>query len=515
MTRKLQCNCLIPLVAGLSLLAGGASASELADLVQNGERRAALALIDSGADVNEAQGDGTTPLHWAVYRVDHELTAILLERGADTDVINAYGASPLGEAVKVAERDLTEMLLAAGADAEAPNTDGQTALMLASRSGSIDIARLLIEHGADVNSRESWRGQSALIWAADSVSPEIVDLLIEHGAEVDFRANAFDWPSQITSEPRAQYRPVGGLTPLLYAARAGCTPCVRSIVAAGAAIDRPTPEGMTPLIIAIDNGAFDTAKLLLEQGANPHLWDWYGRTALYVAVDMANAGRGTRTAGGAGGERPVTGFEIIELLLAADVDPNAQLNMHRPGRGGNIGRFSDPLLTTGATPMLRAAISHDIQTMQLLLAHGAHADRPNVQGVTPLIAAAWVGTSARNQGAFLGRTAEQSAIETIQLLLDAGADVNARTDQNYDLSAKVGRCGSMTETDGQTALFGAMRRSWTDVSEFLIANGADVDIVDTLGRSPVDYAMARICDRDSNVSEETEAILRLLVETGQ
>ncbi|MGD8339146.1 MAG: ankyrin repeat domain-containing protein, partial [Gammaproteobacteria bacterium] len=165
-------------VAALSIT-GQASASELADLIQTGERGAALAAIDDGADVNEAQGDGTTPLHWAVYNVDEELTRVLLEHGARADVTNRYGSSPLGEAIKVAETSLAAMLLDAGADPEAPNADGQTSLMLATRSGSTEIVRQLIERGANVNTRESWRGQSALMWAADSRFPEIVDILLE------------------------------------------------------------------------------------------------------------------------------------------------------------------------------------------------------------------------------------------------------------------------------------------------------------------------------------------------
>ena len=164
----------------------------------------------------------------------------------------------------------------------APNGDGQTALMLAARTGSLDVAKLLVERGADVNAREAWRDQTALMWAAEGAFPELTQFLIEHGADVNARAAANDWGAQITSEPRAQYRPTGGLTPLLYAARSGCAGCVRALLAAGEDIDRPTPDGVTPLMIAIDNLEFDTAKVLLDAGANPHVSDWWGRTALYL-----------------------------------------------------------------------------------------------------------------------------------------------------------------------------------------------------------------------------------------
>src|SRR5690606_6888590 len=166
--------------------------------------------------------------------------------------------------------------------------DGQTALMLAARAGATAVAEALVRHGADVNARERWRGQTALMWAADSSSAEIVKLLVENGADVEVRAEANDWPTQVTSEPRGQYRPTGGMTALLYAARSGCTDCVATLLDAGAGIDRPTPDGVTPLMIALDNFRFDTAKRLLERGANPHLPDWWGRTPLYIAVDMSS-----------------------------------------------------------------------------------------------------------------------------------------------------------------------------------------------------------------------------------
>jgi ankyrin repeat protein len=504
-------NGLLPALALLITMPNPAAASELAGLLDTGERHAAMELIAQGADVNAPQGDGTTPLHWAVYRVDSELTALLLERGARADVTNAFGASPLGEAVKTAAVELVEMLLTAGADPAAPNADGQTTLMLAARSGSTAIARLLIEHGVDVNVREAWRGQSALVWAADSRFPDIVDLLIEHGAEVEFRAESIEWPSQITSEPRAQYRPVGGLTPLLYAARSGCTECVRSIIAAGADIDRPTPEGMTPLLIALDNEALATAQLLLDLGANPHIWDWYGRTALYIAADKSAVGRG-------GGNGP-TGLDLMQRLLEAGVNPNPQLNMHRPSRGGNIGRFTDDLLTTGCTPLLRVTISQDIEASRLLLAHGALVDLPNVMGVTPLMAAAGMG-GGRGSVFSTDFGSETQAIAMLGELLAAGANINARVVDKYDRTGTIARAGSMTYREAHSALFAAVSRGRGLVVDYLIDNGANVDVIDSRGNTLVDVARGAINElHDDNramdvVSEELAQQLQTYLTPG-
>ena len=173
--------------------------------------------------------------------------------------LNNYGSSPLAEAVKIADADLVAMLLDAGADAAAPNQDGQTALMLAARTGSLAVVELLVGQGADVDAVENWRGQTALMWAADANAPDVAAFLIANGASVESRAVANAWPTQITSEPRGQYRPTGGLTPLLYAARSGCLGCVTAMVEAGADINQPNPDGVTPLMVAIDNFRFDTA----------------------------------------------------------------------------------------------------------------------------------------------------------------------------------------------------------------------------------------------------------------
>jgi ankyrin repeat protein len=200
--------------------------------------------------------------------------------------------------------------------------------------------------------------------------------------------------------------------------------------------------------------------------------------------------------------------DVARLLLEAGVNPNAQMNMHRPSRGGNIGRFADELLTTGTTPLLRAAIGGDVDSARLLLEHGALVDLPNVQGLTPLMAAAGH-TSGRNQR-FDTEQAQTRAIELIDLLLAAGADINAKLADSNALTARVGRQpNAVTEREGQTALFGAVKFGWTNVVEHLLAYGADPNVKDALGRTPLDGAMGRISgSRDSVASEDVAALLR-------
>src|SRR5215831_17033753 len=181
----MSCKLFIAAFVVLFAASGTASAqSTLADRIQAGDRRAALAMITAGADVNKAQPDGTTPLHWAAYRVDRELVQTLLKKGARADVANRYGASPLAEAARVANVDLVGMLLEAGANANATNEDGQTALMLAARTGNVAVAELLVNHGADVNRRERFRDQSAVMWAAGENRPEMVVFLVSKGADL-------------------------------------------------------------------------------------------------------------------------------------------------------------------------------------------------------------------------------------------------------------------------------------------------------------------------------------------
>jgi ankyrin repeat protein len=476
----------------------------LASLIQAGNRKAALARIQAGADVNEAQPDGTRPIHWAVIRVDHDLLAALIAKKAKADVTNEFGSTPLTEAVQLADPPMVKMLLAAGASPESANQDGETALMLATKTGNLPIVQMLVDAGAKVNVVEKFHNQTPLMWAAAATTNAgpMVKLLLSKGADVKVRALFSDWPSQITSEPRAQYRPVGGLTALLYAARGGCYDCVEYLLGAGADVNAPTPEGVTVLMTAIDNDHNDVAKLLLDRGASPGVWDWWGRTALYIAIDrketLAAPGRGG-IGGGRGGAAPpavarsarpaVPAMEIINALLAADVDPGPQLNMHRPSRGGNSGRFVDPLLSTGCTPLLRATMNSDMEVIRALLAKGAS---PNVNdmGLTPFLVAAGVGTGSRGGTGLAAAAAAggNANMALLDLLIQHGADVNTQVTGTKTYSMRISRAPSSNE--GMTALHYAAQTGKKDLVRYLLDKGVNPELVDSNGKKAIDLVAA-------------------------
>src|SRR5688572_11142357 len=439
----------------------------LASMIQSGNRSAALQLIAKGADVNAAEPDGTTALHYAAHRDDLDLVERLLKAGAKPNRSNDYGSTPMSEAATVGNVAMLQRLLDAGANVESPNADGMTALMIVARTSNVAAARLLISKGADVNRADEWRKQTPLMLAAAQGQPAMVKELIARGANVNARSVVNSWERQVTGEPRAIHRPAGGLTPLLYAARQGCVECAKSLVEGRATVDMADPEGVTPLIMAVSNGRFDTGAYLLSAGADPDKWHWWGRTALYEAVDQNTLPHGGRP------DQPstdkATSLQMIEMLLKAGANANMQLKLLPPYRAVGPDRGADGMLTIGATALLRAAKGLDAAAIKLLLQHGARHDIPNSRGALPIQAAAGQGSrSGDTRGYFSTSDVQQRSIAALDLLLKAGADIDAGA------------------SAGQSALRGAVTWGWNDVIRFLAERGTNLNAPNAQGQTVLD-----------------------------
>ena len=418
---------------------------------------------------DSASPDGTTPLHLAVRADDLAKVDKLLASGADAKAANRYGITPLYLACENANPAIIERLLKAGADPNSTSTEGETALMTVARTGVVAAAKVLLDHGARVDAREEWHGQTALMWAVNEEHPAMIKELIAHGADVNAVSNINKWERQNTAEPREKWLPSGGLTPLLFAARQGCVECEQVLLDAGAKINTVDPDGISPVLIAIINGHYDAAGFLLNNGADPNLADETGRTALFSAVDFNTMPASNRPSPKVI-DNKLSSLDLIALLLDKGANVNAQLKKQQPYRV-KLDRGDDTMLTTGTTPLLRAAKAGDVPAMRLLLAKGADPKLATRAGITPLMAAAGLGSKEEDTtGRF---KTEADAIESIKLCLDAGVDINA------------------TNGQGQTALHAAALKGYNKVVQFLADHGASLNAKDKQGKTPLDAALGQ------------------------
>jgi ankyrin repeat protein len=411
------------------------------------------------ADVDHRNADGSTPLQWAVYEGDIPEVHRLLDEGADVSLANNYGATPMSLAAEVANTRILTALLEAGADADSPNPEGQTALMAVARTGSVEAAKLLLDHGATVDAREHWGGQTALMWASARRHPDMMKLLISHGADVDARSIHRDYQRHVTAEGRPKNLDSGGFTPLLYAARENCIACVDVLLANGADIDLPDPDGVSPLLLAIMNVNWDLAKRLIEAGADVDQWDIYGEAPLFTAI-----GERSRIDGGRASIDPLNetdGLTIVRMLLERGANPNMQLFFRPAGVRGSTN-------TRGSTPLIRAATDGDLEIVRLLLEHGADPTLYMADRQTPIHAV------------LAGRIPEPKALELIRVLHDAGTDVDV-----------VALVNHREEVRGGTALHYAVRKRYKEVIKLLASYGIDMNAKDQDGLTALDYTQSR------------------------
>ena len=490
---------LIPVgVAAVWVLAGAVASAAAADAtlvtaVKGSDKAAIRAALKGGADVNAAEVDGTTPLHWAVRGDDTETAALLLGARANANAANRYGVTPLSLAARNGNAAMLELLLKHGADvkaADAAASDGQTLLMLAARTGKVEAMKQLVGRGVNVNAIEPRNGTSAVMWAAVGDRGDAVRFLAEAGADLNARSKVTQYPhtpAAVVSdalEPGVSYvgqtvLPKGGWTPAMYAAREGAAGAIRALAEARADLDAQDPEGTTALLFAIINGHHDAAVALIEKGAKLDVADKTGMTPLYAAVDMHTLASGF----GRPDLTPIVvadTLKTIDALIAAGADLNAGLKTRVLKRVYNGG---DGRLGEGATPFMRAARGGDIVVMKKLLAAGADPKVVQKSGVTPIHLAAGLGGDREGNNPLRG--GEDDAIAAIELCLERGLDVNA------------------VSTAGESAVHSALGSP--KIIRFLVQKGARLDFKNKQGRTPLEQASS---GREPDL--ETVAVLKEL-----
>jgi uncharacterized protein len=482
-------------IARLSLLmfalAGTAHAADKAPLADAAEHRnGALVreLLAKGADVNAAQVDGMTALHWAVNNDDAEMAGLLVRSRANVNATNRYGVPPLSTACTNGNAALVRLLLDAGANANASLPGGETVLMTAARVGSLEAIKALLARGANPNAQER-RDQTALMWAAAEGHATVVRALIEAGSTINATL-----PS--------------GFTPLFFAVREGHIDVVRVLLEAGVNVNetlqpkaerpasplgtnyRPIRKGTSPLMLAVENGHFDLAMALVEAGADPndqrsgftplHAISWVRKPDASDVGDPAPIGSGS-----------LTSLQFVHALVARGANVNARL-----GKGVPRPPASATLLgTEGATPFLMAADRADVPLMRELLKAGADPFLPNADKSTPLMAAAGFGTSDPLEEA----GTEDEALEATKMLLDLGADINA------------------VDNKGDTAMHGAAYGNFPAIVQLLADRGADINVwkqPDKEGRTPLYIAEGYKAGRPQPSRPTIDVIERLMAAAG-
>jgi ankyrin repeat protein len=419
----------------------------LLDAVQAGDQTAIRALIEAHADVNAAQADGTTALHWAVESDNAELVRLLISAGAKVTAVNRFGATPLWLACVNGSAASIDLLLKAGVDANTAAPEGETALMTASRTGRLDAVKLLLAHGAQVNAKEAWHGQTALMWAAGEGHPDVVRALVDAGADVHARSS-------------------GGFTPLLFAARNGQIGSVKTLLAAGADLHEALPArgrsktsstapgaapadpevGLDAFLLAAANAHYELAAWLLDQGADPNAAP-QGWTALHQVTWVRKAGISGSNNPAPEGSGTMDSLTFVRTLVAKGAKLDARVTK-RPAMGVTT------LNSIGATPLMLAARTADAGLMRLLADLGADASLTNDDGTTVLMVAAGIGTQSPGEDP----GTEPEVLEAVSVALELGNDINA------------------IDNNGETAVHGAAYKHVPSVVSFLVEKGARAEI---------------------------------------
>ena len=446
--------------------------TRLVEAAMQGDKATVQSLITRKTDVNVAQGDGMTALHWAAYRNDVEIARLLIQAGANTKATTRLGDyTPLLIAAKTGSAPVVDLLLKAGTDVNAATPAGTTALMLAAGSGDAEAVKLLLDRGANVNAKDTMNGQTALMYASAVSAAPVIKLLAAKGADLNVLSNVLesrdprDKRDGINPNRRQMSGPwLGGMSALHLAAREGQADVVRELIAAGADVNVVSgTDKMPPVTTAIINGYFDIAKYLLDHGANPNLATTGALTPLFAAIDQGWAAR-TWYPAASNEQEKTTHLELLTALLEKGADPNAKMGPKLWFRTFH-GDWVDP---DGATAFWRAAQANDIPAMRLLVAHGADPNIPTAHGCSPLQVAAGFGYQPQTSN-----FAPNQRLATVKYLVEElGAKVNSKDDKGY------------------TPLHGAALMNSLELIDYLLSKGANV-------KAQADMVYGRNSDTDA------------------
>lgn len=451
------------LLSATTLGASGAD-RQLLEAAKHDDAVAVRALLTKGVDVNARTGDGATALHWAAYRNNHELAALLVRAGAAVNTSNDLGVTPLWVAATTRSTAAMELLLNAGADPNIVPPTGETPLMIASRTGNVGGVQRLLARGANVNAKEATRGQTALMWAVADRHPDVVRALIEGGADLHARTLTSrrymllccaEYNLDVRSG--AAWIEHGGFTPLLFAARQGELESARHLLNAGANVNDRAADGTSALALAALSGQRTLAALLMEHGADLDAAD-AGFTALHAAVVRRD-------------------LTLAKALVARGANLNARLTKATPARRMHSDYAFEKALI-GATPFMLAAKEGEAEFMRALAAAGADVTVGLADGSTPLMVAAEGRQGSKNSpsltivaGQEVNRRPERHALDAVKVVLELGGQVNAANQA------------------GDTALhIGALKRFGT-VIRWLAEHGAKLDATNAEGNTPMAVAL--------------------------
>jgi ankyrin repeat protein len=431
-------------VLALYLTLSGAAVSAVADAAMKGDKAGVQSLLKQKMDVNAPQADGATAIQWAAYQNDLEMADLLINAGANVKTPNSDGATPLSLASINGNAAMVSKLIQAGANPNEKGPHGETPLMYSSRNGNVGAIKILLDAKADVNAKEAVRGTTALMWAVEQSHAEAAQVLIAYGADVKATTN----PD--TKGNKAYLAP----TPSQRAANHAATDAAK---AAGKEDPRGRGRGSTGRGGAGAGASRDSA----AAGNND--------------VDSADE---AAAAAAFGRQSDKDGGGLTSMVLAARQDCRECVKVLIEA-GADVNQVTH----YGWTPLLTATQNRHYQLAAYLLEHGANPNIPNNGGWSPL----YIATDNRNieGGDYPVRKPDMDHLEYIKLLLDNGANANARVCGVKSTSAQCQ--GDSTETrtnftmqwlyeDGATPFLRAAQSGDVGLMNLLLAHGADPKI---------------------------------------